>query len=484
MFRDVSGVVITTLFLSQRVDSALQASLFRGRTSQCISSSFPSNSNHNSLEVVQNHHSKSKNNYGNGKKAIDSSLFSTTTPENHINLPNGKLHTNSPSPSSLSRNNSKEDDLLKFSKDVKKVVHELRSSSIDPTIPKYLTLTSSKLSYSKTWTLEDWEQHNSRRRYIRYLLHFPKSRLLRRIAPQQTALLIWTWISIWIKNRFFGERVLPITALGTISTFLAFLLTLRSNQGLSRLDEGRRYWSKVVLYTREMSQLISAFIYPVDKQLGLMLARHVAIFGWLLKSELRFTPNDDVVDIVNTMLPNEADATYVLSQRQRAVAVVSRIRQVIHHLAKDHRLSTAEEIALDHTAQSLSEVITATGRIRASPIPTLYTSHTSRLLVFYLFCLPSALHCSGLDKVVTSIITMVVGYSMFGLDEISHLFEQPFRVIPMYQISKRSMLAVADALTCRPPSLGEESKNNDKDEFHQKDLTTYWGESDPSEIAY
>ncbi len=376
-----------------------------------------------------------------------------------------------------------EDSLFSFSKDVKKVVHELRPSSVlDPTIPKYLTLTSSSLSYSRTWTLEDWEMHNSRRRYIRYLLHFPKSRLLRRIAPQQTALLLWTWISIWIKNQFLPDKLLPISALGSISTFLAFLLTLRSNQGLSRLDEARRQWSKVVLYTREMAQLISAFIYPVDKKLGIMLARHVAIFGWLLKSELRLTAKEDVEDIVYTMLPNKADAIYVLSQRQKANAVVSRIRQVIHHLGKDHRLSTAEEIALDHTAQCLSEVITATGRIRASPIPTLYTSHASRLLVFYLFCLPSALHWSGLNSFMTTTITMVIGYSMFGLDEISHLFEQPFRVIPMYQISKRSMLAVADALTCRPPKLTNDEDTSE--EPTQKELTSYWGKSDINEITY
>ena len=372
-----------------------------------------------------------------------------------------------------------DDTLLKFSKDVKTVLHDLRGSKIDPTISEYLVKTSSKLTYSKTWTLEDWERHNSRRRYLRYLMHFPKSRTLRRIAPQLSALYVWSCLSIWIRNNFLTQKVLPITALGTISTFLAFLLTLRSNQGLSRLDEGRRIWSKVVLYTREMSQLISQFIYPADKQLGIMLARHVALFGWLLKSELRFTSEEDVADIVRTMLPNESDADFVLSQRQKANAVVTRIRQVIHHLAQDHRLSTAEEIALDHTAQSLSEVITAAGRIRTTPIPTLYTSHATRLLIFYLTCLPPALHCSGLTAKMAIMITMVVGYAMIGLDEISHLFEFPFRVIPMYEICKRSMLAVADAITCRPPPLQKREGQNDDDEDNkltQKELTTYWGD--------
>lgn len=231
-----------------------------------------------------------------------------------------------------------------------------------------------------------------------------------------------------------------------------------------------------------MASLISSFIYPVDQQLALMLGRHVALFGWLLKSQLRFSKKDDVVELVRVMLPNKRDADYVLSQRQKTVAVITRIRQVLAHLGKAHKLTTAEEIALDHTAHALSEAITSTGRIRASPIPTLYTSHTSRLLVFYLFSLPPALKLSGLDGTTTILLTMVVGFAMFGLDEISHLFEQPFRVIPMYQMSKRSMQAVADSFTCQPPPLEGEVRGGE--EFmEQKALTGYWSGKDMAQVS-
>ncbi|KAL7548891.1 hypothetical protein ACHAWF_012157 [Thalassiosira exigua] len=377
------------------------------------------------------------------------------------------------------------DSLLKFSDDVKRVLHELRGMEFDPCIPKHLMGRPSALSYSKTWTLDDWEFHNSRKRYIRYLWNFPHSRLMRRILPQQCTLLAWSLLSVWVENRFiyFKKPQIPLSALGTISTFVAFLLTLRSNHALSRLNDARNLWSKVVLNTREMAQMISAFVYPVDKQLALMLGRHVALFAWLLKSQLRFTKKDDVVEIVRVMLPDKKDADYVLSQRQKPGAVIVRIRQVLAHLGKQHRLTTAEEIAIDHTAHALSGVITATGRIRASPIPTLYTSHTSRLLVFYLFCLPPALHMSGLDSIMTTLMTMVVGFAMFGLDEISHLFEQPFRVIPMYQQSKRSMAAVADAFTCHPPALAGEHRDDEEAGLTQRELTTYWSNNDISQMS-
>ena len=276
---------------------------------------------------------------------------------------------------------------------------------------------------------------------------------------------------------------LPLSSLGTVSTFVAFLLTLRSNQALERLKVGRELWSRVILDTREMASMVMAFVYPVDKQLALMLARHLALFGWLLKSQLRFVRRDDVVELVRAMLPNKKDADYVLSQRIKTVAVITRIRQVLAHLGKQHKLTTAEEIAIDHSAHALSSLVTSTGTLRATPIPTLYTSHASRLLLFYLFCLPPALHASGLSVVLTILLSSVVGFAMFGLDEISHLFEQPFRVIPMYAISRRSMLAVADAFACQPPELEGEVSKDDENHLSQKDLTSYWSEEDISSVS-
>lgn len=78
---------------------------------------------------------------------------------------------------------------------------------------------------------------------------------------------------------------------------------------------------------------------------------------------------------------------------------------------------------------------------------------------------------------------MVVGYAMLGLDEISHLFEQPFRVIPMYQMSKRSMQAVTDAFTCRPPALEGEVRDDEVESLGQRELTGYWSGVDMSKVS-
>jgi hypothetical protein len=132
-------------------------------------------------------------------------------------------------------------------------------------------------SFTSIWDKEDWAIHTSRKRYLRYILEFPTSRLLRRCLPQMAVLLLWSLIAMWIGSREVSVAKLHIglTPMSLISTFVAALLTLRSNQGLSRLTEARNAFGQVVLLTREMAQLISTNVYPVDPQMGLLAGKKI-----------------------------------------------------------------------------------------------------------------------------------------------------------------------------------------------------------------
>lgn len=387
------------------------------------------------------------------------SLFASST-EVVVDLKNNKKVKHNP------------DSIESFARDVATVLKELRSDDQDPTMPKLFRRQRRLPNFASTWTLEDWERHTSRYRFVDYITSFPRSRLLIRCAPQLLAVTMWSALASWLCHLGKIKMFLPLTTLSLMSTFVAALISLRSNQGLSRLNDGRQAFGKVVLHTRDMAGLIASNIYPKDPMLALKLLRHVSLFGWLLKNFLRGEAmNGTDEDIIRAML-SPADADYVLRQRKKPVAVVTRLRQVFNHMAEEGQLNTAEELALDHMAHDLNHCITTTERIRASPIPPLYTAHTGRLLLFYLFFLPLALRGGNmLNGWATVLTTTAVAYTMLGLDEISHLLEQPFKLMPLYHLSKNSMTDVGDAIVCQPPSLEDAEQPSSEEIFERP---PYW----------
>ena len=367
-----------------------------------------------------------------------------------------------------------------LAEDVTKVLKELRPDKYDPTVPKIFH-SLLRPTFAVTWTHQMWERHTSRWRFLSNILYWPFSALIWRIFPQMLVLMGWTFLALRLikadKTTPLDTVSFPMTSLSLVSGFVASLLALRSNQGLSRLLEARLLFGKVVLYSRDMASLMKHFVYHGNPDLALKMARHLSIFSWVVKNFLRGRKvSGDDEDIVRTMLPDGDDADYVLSQRKMPVAVVMRLRQALAHLSHAKALSTAEEMAIDHTIQNMDTVIMMSERLVASPIPPLLTTHTARLLTFYLFFLPMALHSTGsLNEVGIYVTVAAVGFAMLGLDEISHLMEQPFKLSPLYHLCKNAMRDVADAFCVPIPSLSD-ARNRVYDVRGTTPLP-YWGPS-------
>ena len=199
---------------------------------------------------------------------------------------------------------------------------------------------------------------------------------------------------------------------------------------------------------------ISDFLFSLSASHSLSLsARHVSIFSWCLKAHVLGRSNDE---IITTMLPNPSDALFITSyQRKTPAAIIMRLRYIFDYLAEQGKLDKEVYKAIFQTISNLNKALMITERIRNSPLPPMYTAHTTRLLLFYLFWLPLAL-CAQLQSIgATLLITLAVGYSMFGLDEISHLLELPFKLMPLRQLSKLSMMDSADAIIHRPPPISK-----------------------------
>lgn len=217
---------------------------------------------------------------------------------------------------------------------------------------EYRRKRSTRFTYTKLWTHETWDAYNSRWRYLRSILSFPKSRLMRMIAPQLFALMAWAAIvsygaPVVMKLSWFSRfsvLKVPLTPLSLISGFVAGLLTLRTNNALTRLFTGRQTWGRIMSLNRDLAQQLATYVYPIDKQLGLLCARHLAIFAMLTKTRFREEKDSDITDAALSPV----DAAYVQSQRKKAPACVQRIRQVLANMASKVSLELEKVWANHH----------------------------------------------------------------------------------------------------------------------------------------
>ncbi|CAJ1947875.1 unnamed protein product [Cylindrotheca closterium] len=379
-------------------------------------------------------------------------------------LPSSENESDSAMPTLFSDHLVQKDSIEQFAADVHKVLVELRGEEYDPTVNSAFHK-ARRPTFAVTWNHDMWDAHTSRWRFVSSIVYWHHSALAKRVAPQLTTLMLWTLCGIGIvKTRTtpLSHIDLPMTSLSLLSGFVASLLALRCNQGMERMLEARQAFGKVVFYSRDLASVVKHELYPLAPNTALKLARHLSIFAWLLKNFLRGTKaSGSDEDLIRTMLPCKADADFVLVQRKKPVAVTGRLRQAMHTLCDHCNISVADELGIDMSIQYLEESIMLTERIVASPIPPLFTSHASRLLTFYLFFLPLALQGSGsLTPIGTFVTVLAVGYAMLGLDEISYLMEQPFKLSPLYHLAKKAMRDVADQFCLNMPSLIHEENEN------------------------
>jgi len=196
-------------------------------------------------------------------------------------------------------------------------------------------------------------------------------------------------------------------------------------------------------------------------------ARHLSIFGWLLKCLLR---DLDATELIDAMLPREVDSRFLRRQRKKPAMVINKVRQIVASLEEEDCLPVPAHQALETNLQEMNYIVGMCERIKGSCIPPMYTSHASELLVFYLLVLPFALTGSSLSNAVAAVVSSVVAFGMLGLDEISHVLEQPFGLMPLYQQSKNLMMEVSDTVICQAPQLGSSSDGNTQDEKNPE----YW----------
>ncbi|CAM9743761.1 unnamed protein product, partial [Chrysoparadoxa australica] len=223
---------------------------------------------------------------------------------------------------------------------------------------------------------------------------------------------------------------LPLAPISLQGSALALLLVFRTNSSYARFVEARGLWGTAVFRARDLGQQLSVWMAPKYydpvlqsdvKGIALMaVCRYLVAYGWCLKAHLRSGEHSD--DVVEALFRGP-EKKWILEQPNRPLALLHRVRQVIH--SEEVGLNIAQLDAAEQAVTGLAQVVGGTERLMSTGIPPTYTRHTTRALVMWLAALPLALAPVTVHLIHLPFQPHSTTFTFLGILEIGVQIEQP-----------------------------------------------------------
>mmetsp|Transcript_26805 Transcript_26805/g.58793 ORF Transcript_26805/g.58793 Transcript_26805/m.58793 type:complete len:446 (+) Transcript_26805:238-1575(+) len=325
---------------------------------------------------------------------------------------------------------------------------------ISPILTKSHTKRDS--SYTKSWTDADWKLHQlkSFQRYLKHIRSWYSSPTFISVLPTLISSFLWTLLCI-VAVRYkpikdFVQQAPFSHSMSSFTSPISILLALKTNRSLNRLVEARSVWGKMIRVTTSLAGMAVNYILPIDRELGLLMGRYLAAFGWSMKGKLR--GEDDTI-VLRTLLP-PSEMQWIESCRtgeggitDNPSAIIFRLRNIVADITNDTegrlKLSTAASLVMEQRLGELESSVGICKKIVASPIPPTFTRMTSRVLCLFLCFLPLALVSSGMQSsIAILVIVTFLSYIFVGIDEIGVEVEYPFPLLPLFSLASNIKSAV------------------------------------------
>lgn len=238
---------------------------------------------------------------------------------------------------------------------------------------------------------------------------------------------------VWLQHLrpgwFIAVNPAPFTLLGLgVSIFLGF----RNSACYDRWWEGRKQWGALLGTSRALMRDIAALLPPAEANSA---ALQVAEFARALRDQLRDeTP----------VPPNHAgEAVRNLAGLFATARQAQRISDILYRQFAQH---------LD----ALTSIQASCERLRNTPLPFAYSLMLHRTV--WLLCLLLPFGMVDTLGLATPVLTLVLAYAFFALDELGDEMENPFTTaangLPLDALVRNIEIATAEALgEPKPPPL-------------------------------
>lgn len=259
----------------------------------------------------------------------------------------------------------------------------------------------------------DYDPHN----WYAHLLDI-KGSMVREICGRVMTSVVWSALVV-VVHGYHPWIGMPSSLHSLVGVAVGLLLVLRTNSSYDRFWEGRKLWGSIVNECRNLARA-GRVLLKDDPNLMREIVRWSAAFPYAAMFSLR---GRDGFGPVALRLPIE-EAEMALATPHTPLEVATKITARLASARDRGLISDYVFVYLDTNVQLLIDYLGGCERIRKTPIPFAYMVHLRRALILYAFSLPFAM----VDEFgwATVLVTLLVTYVFFGIEEIAVEIEDPF----------------------------------------------------------
>lgn len=232
---------------------------------------------------------------------------------------------------------------------------------------------------------------------------------------------------------------LPMDPFTLSSPALGLLLVFRTNACYSRWDEGRQAWGSIINNSRTCIRLGTTWVDPT-KSGSIEKLERLADTVWAFSRSLMFHLLGSLEDgaAYTKDLSKLRDQEFAVDLSNVRHKPTRALKEMTDALAAIPFQSILYQAEAEKSVTALCDALGACERIFTSPVPILYSRHTSRFLISWLFLLPLALYEPFGDTwnhwgVIPGAV--IVSFFLLGIEEKAVQMEEPFSILPLEKMT-------------------------------------------------
>ena len=257
-----------------------------------------------------------------------------------------------------------------------------------------------------------------KRRWSSHLFDIRGSMLLE-IVGRVSACVLWSLIVV-TAHHFYRGLAVPATAHTLVGAALGLLLVFRTNASYDRYWEGRRQWGAIINESRNLGRVSRVYLNQGAPDLARRIGLWTMAFAHAVANRLR--DGDGLGPAGDLLPPLETHAA--LAAGNTPMAAAARMTEALAQARDRGVISDFLMGNIDRNIQQLVDYYGSCERIRKTPLPFVYVVHLRRALILYCFSMPFAI--VALYGWWTVLVTLLIAYTLFGIEEIGVEVENPF----------------------------------------------------------